>query len=231
MSDDKDKARADRACLDYLSEHRDFFMRHPDLLERMELPHGTETVPSLLSKRMELMSKENDRLRSETLGFMKTAEINEQLSLRIYRTGCDFIRLALRGEVTPRICCDAIRRHFTDFHVNILVFGDEPTDAANQKVKSGDQRIAGIVRYVFDERQLSCGPFSAAERTTLFGDGAARYRSVLVAGLGGHGKHAPYGLLVLASTREGRFAPGLGTMFLVQLNELTETVLGVDGGA
>lgn len=228
-----DQFDAERACLDYLNAHDDFFTRHPELLERMKLPHGTQTVPSLLDKRMALLDEENEKLRAKVLQFIRTAEMNERLSFRIYRTGRDFMRAMARGDgkpITPQQCCAVMRRHFGDLHINILAF-DEENDIANYKVRMNDQRIAGILRYVFDERQLSCGPFTAAERALLFGANAARFQSALMAGLGGHGKDAPFGLLILASANAGRFAPGLGTMFIVQLGELVETVLGVDGGA
>lgn len=222
-------AKSDKECIEYLKKNSDLFVRHPDLLDDMELPHGSSTVPSLLNKRMQMLEEKNKKLKAEVARYIEIAQVNEKLSFNIYQLGNDLIRLLLRNkELTIHQCIKAIKKQFTDLHINILVYGDEPTDVASNKIKIGEQRIAGIARHVFNERQFSCGPFNAAERAALLGTDAARFRSMLVAGLGGYRKTQPYGLLILASNDEKRFAPGLGTMFLVQLGELVETALGVD---
>lgn len=228
MSEGEKGAKSiERMCEEYLAKHRDFFKSRPGLLQKMDLPHGTATVPSLLDKRMAMLSEEKESIEKKMHGLVKTAGVNEKSSLRVYRVGRDFIHALRRGvEVTPGTCCAVLRRHFKDLYFNVLVFSGE-TDLKDHKIKMGDQRIAGIVRHAFDSHQMNCGPFSAAERAALFGADAARFNSSLVAPLGGHGDAEPYGLLVLGSDDAARFAPGLGTMFLIQLGEIIEAALGV----
>lgn len=219
----------ERAVVDYLERHADFFKNRAELLQKMDLPHGTDTVPSLLDKRMALLEEEKEQLEEKVRGFIATADMNEKSSVRIYRIGRDLLRMLRCGEdATAETCCTIMRRHFRDLNFDILVFSDA-TDLGRRRVKFDDRRIAGVVRRAFARRELSCGPFNAAERTVLFGADAKRIGSVLVAPLGGYGDAEPYALLVVTSGDPMRFSPGRGTMFLLQLGELLEAALGVDG--
>lgn len=219
----------ERICTGHLRNNPDFFMRHPDLLQSMELRHGTDTVPSLLDKRMELLRKSNRELEAKARSLLATAAHNEKLSLCVYKLGRDLIRHCRRdGNLSDAACCELIHKHFPDLGVDILPFGEGENDASVRQIKSNDQRIAGLLESLFGKRQLSCGPFNPAEKVALFGADAMQVASALVAPLGGYTNRARYGLLILTSPDPEKFMPGLGTMFLVQMVGVIETALGVD---
>ena len=223
----------------YLREHPDFYSHHPELLEVLEVGHGVKGGVSLLEKQIEGLRLKNKRLEDSVLRLINTAKVNEKLSLALHRLALDLLGSFAGGSgVTSRcrvICCvESACRHiaphdFEDVKVVLRWFCGFAGDCeAVSVIDPNDQRISGLVKRLFATGRPDCGHFNAAQRVLLFPDPREEVKSAVVAPLKAPGSDVGIGLLVLASRDPDRFAPGKGTMFLVQMTRLIESAFAVE---
>ena len=75
-----------------------------------------------------------------------------------------------------------------------------------------------LLTTIFKNDKPDCGPFNSAIQKALFGNFSQRIRSAIAMPL--RFNNQKLGLLLFGSPRPDAFAPGKGTMLLVQFGEL-----------
>ncbi len=250
MSDETPTAAARESCADsgaavaaYLLQHPDFFGRHPEVLAALETERRADGVASLSEKRIAVLRKHTRDLESSRGGLIETARTNENLSVCLHHVALALLRDApARGRLAgaaaaggvARACREVLQERVPDVRFFVYWFGGffapagGPGAGADDDwegvavLDESDRRITGLIHSLFAAGDPSCGPFSAPERTVLFGRFAASVKSAVAAPLVEPATRRRMGMLVLASDDAARLAPGKGTMFLVQLVQLIE---------
>ena len=69
--------------LNYLKENPNFFIKHPEILEILEIEHASGEATSLIEKQVEIIKKKNLDVTNKLSEFLENAEHNQNLFLKI----------------------------------------------------------------------------------------------------------------------------------------------------
>ena len=210
MSDDK-AARED-VVAEYLRTHPDFLTRHPDLLEQLELRHGSGTAVSLIERQVEQLRTANDELRDRLNRLVSVAAENEQLMSRLHRLTLELMPIEAPGAFFDHLGTSLNE----DFGIDVLslcLFDPAAAADAGDDVFAAAREDAALdpFRSLLDGGQALCGRLSESKLGFLFGARAGQVRSTALVPLGEQGR---VGLMALGSADPDRFFPGMGTLFL-----------------
>jgi len=201
----------------FLRSNPKFFDQHPELLEKIHVPHphGGRAIP--LSERQTLALREKVKLLEGKLGEMvRFGEENDAISEKVQR-----LTVALIGARDLAALLQSLGFHLReDFavpHVALRIWGKalpKELDAA-QPVDQAQRRQAEAMG------GPQCGPAGGNPFASWFGEAAEHVRSLALVPLGAEGEmSAPFGLLALGSEDPQRFFPDMGTLYLRRIGEL-----------
>jgi hypothetical protein len=216
-------ADPEAAVTAYLEQHPEYFRRHPDLLASLRLPHESGGAVSLVEYQMAVLRDQNLHLRRRLESLLATARDNERLSERLHR-----LTLELLGARTLDQACEglygALQRELGAEAVSVRLAWPEPGHEAHlaELVPAGAP-LRGVLEEMLAARGPLCGPLDGEAAELVFGERRARVRSAVVLPFG---EVERFGLLALGSGDPQRYQPGMGTLFLRQLAEVTGRVLG-----
>ena len=197
----------------YLRTHPSFFDQHPELLERINVPHphGGRAIP--LSERQTVALREKLKLAEGRLAeLLQFGEENDAISEKVHR-----LSVALAGAKDfPALAASLyfhLREDFAVPHVALRVWGKSvPADFEEaQAVDEGQRRHAGTLG------TPQCGPAAGNPFVSWFREAAEHVRSVALVPLG---QTTVFGLLALGSEDAKRFFPDMGTLYLRRIGEL-----------
>ena len=69
--------------LNYLKENPNFFIKHPEILEILEIEHASGEATSLIEKQVEIIKKKNLDVTNKLSEFLENAEHNQNLFIKI----------------------------------------------------------------------------------------------------------------------------------------------------
>ncbi|MGB5063828.1 MAG: DUF484 family protein, partial [Candidatus Competibacter sp.] len=81
----------ERIVVNWLREHPEFFIRHPDLVESLRVPHPCEPAVSLLEYQNRLLRERGQRLHDKLLELVAIARDNDRLAGRVQRLALDLL--------------------------------------------------------------------------------------------------------------------------------------------
>lgn len=209
---------------DYLGTHPEFFERHADLLASVQLssPHSRRTV-SLQERQAEMLRDKIRMLESRIMEMIRHGNDNLNLSDKLLHWACAMFLEQEKARL-PQMISETIQRQFAVPQVAIRVWGVAP----EFELKAFAQGVSDDARlFASSLREPFCGVNSGFEATSWLA------QPMLAASLAlmplrsvGAGPTAPaFGMLVLASPDEQRFASNMGTDFLVRIAELASAAL------
>jgi uncharacterized protein YigA (DUF484 family) len=197
----------------FLRTHPQFFDQHPELLEKIQVPHpyGGRAIP--LSERQTVALREKLKLVEGKLGEMlQFGEENDAISEKVHR-----LAVALVGARDfPSLAHSLyfhLREDFAVPHVALRIWG---------KAVSPDYAEAGAVEPA--QRQHAdamgapqCGPAAGNPFLPWFGEATEHVRSIALVPLG---DASVFGVLALGSEDPQRFYPEMGVLYLRRIGEL-----------
>jgi uncharacterized protein YigA (DUF484 family) len=197
----------------FLRGHPQFFDQHPELLEKIHVPHphGGRAIP--LAERQTLALREKVKLLEGKLGeLIKFGEENDAISEKVHRLSAalvgarDFAALA-------RTLYFHLREDFAVPHVALRIWGRSvPADLDEAAAVDEAQR-----RHAATLGGPQCGVAAGNPFASWFGEAAEHVRSIAVVPLGDANL---LGLLALGSEDAKRFYPEMGTLYLRRIGEL-----------
>ncbi|MEJ2383807.1 MAG: DUF484 family protein [Xanthomonadales bacterium] len=210
MSDDK--AALEDVVASYLRKHTDFLTEHPDLLEQLELQHGSGSAVSLIERQVEQLRTANADLRDRLNRLVNVAAENEQLMSRLHRLTLELMPIEAPGAFFDRLG-HALRDDFGIEVLSLCLFDPAAAADAGDDVFAVTREDAALdpFRKLLDDGQALCGRLSESKLGFLFGARAEQVRSTALVPLGLQGRD---GLMALGSEDPDRFFPGMGTLFL-----------------
>ena len=203
-------------CRSYLRAHPDFFLREPDLLQELTLPHlGVGSASSLLERQVQRLRTERDRLQHCLDGLLQQAQRHDELTHHFSR-----LATALLAAPNRSNCLAVVKRSLCeDFGVETLVLLANPAAALPGALEISPetwQRLGG-------ELPAQVGLSLNAEDLALFFapplPSPASLASISLQG------RDLCGLLLLASTDPHRYVPEMGTDLLAQISALVSAAL------
>jgi len=197
----------------FLRGNPKFFDQHPELLEKIHVPHphGGRAIP--LSERQNLALREKVKLLEGKLAeLIRFGEDNDAISEKVQR-----LAVALIGARDLAALVQSLNFHLRDDfavpHVALRIWGRTlpPELGAARLVDEAQQHAAAAMS------APQCGPSAGNPFAAWFGEAAAHVRSMALVPLG---EAAVFGMLALGSEDPQRFFPEMGTLYLRRIGEL-----------
>lgn len=215
---DRSAAVDDAKVADYLARHPDFFKHHPELLERMAVPHKSGDASSLVEYQVSLLRERNAQLDRKLKELVNIARENEALMERVHRLT---LRIMDAGDLPTLVdhVETLLRDDFQADLVRILVFGRTDPELSRPSVihmDPEDSRLAPFADFFRNAMPL-CGRLRQEKLAVLFGDEADNIRSAALLPLD---EACRVGVLGIGSHEEDRFHPGMGTVFLKLMGQV-----------
>jgi uncharacterized protein YigA (DUF484 family) len=204
----------------FLEQTPDYFLRHPELLAALVVPHPESgRAVSLVERQVRVLRDRNEVMARELRELLQIARDNDQLGERVQRFALAMIDA---GSVDDALdtAHDMLRQDFSLEGVAVRIAGNpRPAHARAEFVEPGDAALDRLlIRLGERNGQPVCGPAQDAEALEkLFGAQAPEIRSRAVIALTRRGLR---GALVLGSHDPQRFRPEMGTLYLTRLGDL-----------
>ncbi len=215
--------RSEQEVADYLREHPDFLVRHPELVDALLVPHTCGEAVSLLEYQSRRLRDENRELQQRLETLIRNARENEELGRRVHRLSLDIMHRDSADELFSHLY-QSLQEDFDTELAALRVFA-----APASSWDAGLAEFAGEAapeRELFDsllarDRPL-CGPLGRDQAACLFGEQGGEVESSALMPLG---VSPSFGVLAVASRNPERYTSGMGTVFLRQIAALVSRAL------
>jgi uncharacterized protein YigA (DUF484 family) len=193
----------------YLHKYPDFLIRHPDVLEAIELPHESGNAVSLIEKQVKRLREQNSKLSRQLGQLVKVGSENEQLMSRLHHLTLELMVIDDLGHFFDRLSL-ALKNEFNADILNVSLI--------DRKIKTQDDTPVYFIRRddtelqqfqpLLDKGETSCGRLNDRKLEFLFGSRSQWVQSTALVPL------SEDGLMAIGSSDPARFYPGMGTLFL-----------------
>ena len=206
----------------YLGAHPDFFVRHPEAAENLNIPGGHDgsgvvDMRSFLIDRLRAKTKQLERTNGEIVTISRAnlagqSRIHAAALALLEATSFETFIQAITTDLAVLLGVDAV----------VLAVESEGDDALPGRLVSGVQMIArGETDRVLGEGRDVVLVGKLGQGPSIFGPAADLVRSEALLRL--HpSSHCPTGILAIGSRTEGTFDPGQATELLAFLARVVE---------
>ncbi|PSW13080.1 DUF484 domain-containing protein [Photobacterium sanctipauli] len=191
---------------DFLQAHPDFFIRHPDLLTRIQVHHADRGVVSLVDIQLERLRAQVGELEGKMADLVSAAAKNSQLfdifaqaQQQLFQTHNIYQALLVLEELAEQLGLEVSLRLF---------------DSLDEQLFLDRREFEGMRRSRLVSRPVYLGRLRKQESELLF-EQPPHLGSFVVLPLGGNER--PIGVLSFASVDGGHFQPEMDTLFVEQL--------------
>ena len=216
------KTLEDNQVIEYLKSNPDFLLRHPSLLESLEVSQGITGATSLLERQTSVLRSKNKNLEGQLDALITAARSNEQIMNKLQHLTLELLR-ADSLDMLLSTTQDVLRSDFNADFVSFRLFHDkDEEDLPGLHFVKGDHQVMQAFHSLLDSLKPVCGTCPEEQLGFLFDENSSRIKSVALVPL--QGNHS-IGLLALGSTEAERFNKDMGTVFLSHLGELIATAI------
>lgn len=209
----------------FLEQHPDYFLRHPELLAALAIPHADAgRAVSLVERQVKVLRDRNDSMARELKELLTIARDNDLLGERVQRFALAMLESASLDEALDT-AQDMLRQEFGLDGVAIRLTGNPRPECPRPEFVSGEHELLNRLLICLSERnnQPLCGPLpEGVSPTDLFGDAGHEIHSIAAISLMRRGLH---GGLVLGSRETQRFRADMGTVYLARIGDLLMAAL------
>lgn len=207
----------------YLRAQPDFLLRHPELLEHLEVNHSAGSAISLIERQVDLLRGKNIRLEDRLSNLLGNAAENERRATSVHKLARTLIRAPSLAAVIAglRSCMRE------DFGIDEVFVGVNPVSYKRNDIEGfAPLEPEGALVRAMDNflrtRLIECGPIDPTRAKLLFPKAEAPVLSAAIVPLE---KEKSLGLLALGSKDAERFLPRQGKLFLEMTAELVAAAL------
>lgn len=203
---------------DFLRKNPDFFEQYPDILEHIEINHGSGNAVSLIERQVERLRGANRALEQRLESLVSIASENEKLISRLHRLTLELAPIESHRAFFQRLE-ESLREDF-DADIVRLYLADHGVAAETEGLATAvetEDPVFESFRPLLDKGAATCGRFNEAKMEFLFGERGPWVRSTALVPIGPNGAH---GMMAIGSSDQSRFYPGMGTLFLDLLAEV-----------
>lgn len=200
----------------YLSKHTDFFVKHPNLLADLRLPHESGEAISLVERQVSVLRERNMDMRHRLSKLLDNARDNDKLFDKTKR----LVLALLEGQDLNSMIDTLFYSFDNEFQIHfttLLLYGDKDTVKADRARVVTMAEARPFIGNLLKANRAMCGTFSNEETTYLFGDNAKEIGSVALVPLI-HGNS--FGLLAIGNRDPQYYRSSMGTLFLSYIAEV-----------
>jgi uncharacterized protein YigA (DUF484 family) len=190
---------------EYILSNKDFFVKNPDIAEKVQVPHKQKGSISLVELQSEQLRKKVRQLSFKLSQLISVAKQNED----IYRVYANLNLRLLR-------CTEFAEMQFT---IEETLQDELGMSAATIKPFKGLFALPEIQQRLFIEKRFKNSDFffgrlSQHEKQLLFGDAIAESVALVLLG-----ENRDLGILAIGSADPIHFTPDMDTLLITQLQE------------
>jgi len=207
----------------FLKARPEFLVRHPELLEQLEVAHAAGSAVSLIERQVDLLRGKNLKLEDRLSRLLENAADNEKRAASVHKLARTLIRAPSLAAVLAglRSCMKddfGIDEVFVGVNANVYkrhdIEGFVPLEPESALVRAFENFIR--------TRLIECGPIEADKAKLLF---PKAEQPVLSAAIVPLEKEKNLGLLALGARESERFQPRQGKLFLEMTADLVAAAL------
>jgi uncharacterized protein YigA (DUF484 family) len=204
----------------YLTQHRDFLQRNPELMDHLEIPHASGSATSLVEKQVGILRERNIGMRRRIANFTDNARDND----KIYQQTRELVLALLEAPTTQALCqtfSTAMTADFDVEHASIIIFGEQAGSDTTYRLETRESAHMQIGA-LLGNRKNQCGALRPDELGYLFPQ-AGDVGSAAVIPLGNDNQEL--GLIALGSSDASRYDSAMGTLFLSHVADVISRLL------
>jgi uncharacterized protein YigA (DUF484 family) len=206
----------ERDIVKYLQDTPEFFLKHPELLTQLKVPHHESgDAVSLIERQVSVLRDDNRQLRHRIREMIEIAKDNDALMARLHALSVTLVKAESLG-VFFRDLDDHLKRDFAADQVSVRLFVDKPSDEYPQLISAKAEGME-LFDSILIRKKPVCGRFNEKQLAFLFGDKADLVGSTAVVPLVDKDS---IGMFAVASADRERFRAGMSTVFLSFLAEV-----------
>jgi len=207
----------------FLKARPEFLVRHPELLEQLEVAHAAGSAVSLIERQVDLLRGKNLKLEDRLGRLLENAADNEKRAASVHKLARTLIRAPSLAAVLAglRSCMKedfGIDEVFVGVNANVYkrhdIEGFVPLEPESAIVRAFENFIR--------TRLIECGPIEADKARLLFPKAELPVLSAAIVPLE---KEKNLGLLALGAREAERFQPRQGKLFLEMTADLVAAAL------
>jgi len=206
----------------FLSQHPDFFDRHPEVLASVAIPHPQDGhAVSLVERQSVILRDRIKSLESRVAQMLRHGEENDAIADRVVHWARALLSQTDPAQL-PRTLLDELMRQFDVPFGALRLWGVAQAYAGHEWAQpAGDDviRLAGGMRAPF------CGSNVGFEVAGWMAADPGAIKSLAMMPLRVDGDSGAFGMLALGSPDPGRFQITMGTAFLSRIAELASAAL------
>ena len=202
--------------VEYLLRHRDFFDHHPDLLEKLHLPHPSGEAVSLVARQLDLLREKNRTMQEKLESLIRIARENDDLSARVHQLVLVFLEAETFQDALQTLTQRLHDGFLADWVGLRIVMDSNEAPSDPVFVSSDDERLQRFHK-ILQSTAPKCGYIDSELAEFLFGEQTVLVGSSAIIPLRSFEQG---GLLAIGSREKSRFHPGMGHLFLQQMGEI-----------
>ncbi|MBA6413290.1 DUF484 family protein [Parahaliea sp. F7430] len=211
-----DSALNDEQVREHLKSNSDFFQRHPDMLDSLQVSHASGSAVSLVEKQISVLRERNTELRHRLNALTATAHDNDKLYDRTRH-----LVLKLLESKTLSSLCDTFASHMRDSfeveHASMILFGD-PAESSAQIRFEAPETVKLEIGGLLNSRKPLCGVLRETEFGFLFPTAGELGSAAVMPLSDADGNHV--GVIAIGSSDASRYHSGMGTLFLLYIADV-----------
>ncbi|PLY12427.1 MAG: DUF484 domain-containing protein [Sedimenticola sp.] len=205
----------EQTVVDYLKGNPDFFDRHRELLQQIEVSHASGEAVSLIERQVKTLREQSEHYKKKLDELVVIARENEQLNNRLHNLTLTLLDAVEFDEVVNALE-DKLHDDFQAEAVELHLFSQSEAEGSNPDLDG--------FRDFIDACKPVCGRITEAQLSYLFGAQSDDVRSTAMIPIQADGI---LGILAIGSKDPHRFHPGMGTDYLARLGEIVSKTLEV----
>ncbi len=216
----------------FLSQHPDFFERHPALLAQLKVPHarGDSSTVSLVERQVDILRERSKDIELRLTTLLDNGRTNDGLATKIHGLAKRLIK-AQSAQARLSVIEAALREDFAahEFVIVLTAPSKELKALKERYLKILDAADPALQSFdtLFTAGKPRCGRIRDSQREFLFPNDATSVGSVALVPMGTRTKPA---LLAIASVNADHFNPAMSTDFLSRIGDLIATAIDATPG-
>ena len=222
-SERDDVAVSEEAVADYLRGDAEFFVRRPELLSGLTVPHLNGPAASLIERQVMQLRKQNRDLNAQLHELISVAKDNEALSIKLHN-----LTLSLIGadgyEAVHSLLNVTLLNEFDADRVSVLIFAEASCTEGSDRTVFKGARAAEREAFadLLDQGQPICGGLDPTRGAALFGDKGVEIASAVMMPLA----HAKWrGVLAVGARDPRKYHSDMGIELLARFAQIASVVL------
>jgi Uncharacterized protein conserved in bacteria len=209
-----------RFVAEYLQKNPDFLKNHPEVLEKLYLPHRSGAAVSLVEKQQAVLRERNTELRTKLGNLLDSSKTNDELFDKTRQLILNLIKAEGLNDVL-----NTVHRGLTEqFAVPFYGLGFIDMNIAGVgTVNTSSEQLKSDLPELLSKNTSICGVLRPKQMQLLFGPTGRRVGSAVAIAL--VAQQQTYGFLALGNPNPNYYHSNMDSLFLSFITDVLNLVL------